>query len=92
MSLNLYIEVDGEELEVYQTPTSITKMCLAPDRKGRISKHRAVNAYFEYVRGLSDGVYESAEDIKEHRQTLEDHIAEVQAAIKNCEKFEVYVV
>jgi uncharacterized coiled-coil DUF342 family protein len=67
-------------------------MCLATDQKGRINKHRAVNAYCEYVRGLSNKVYESAEDAQEHRQHLEEHIAEVQAAIKNCKKFEVYTI
>ena len=94
MSMNLYIKVDGNTLSVYQTPTYITNMCLATDQKGRISKHRAVNAYCEYVRGKGSDTkfYKTAEEIEEHRQHLDEHIAEVQAAIKNCKKFEVYTV
>ena len=90
MSMNFCIEVDGSDLELIQTPTFVTKMCLATNRKGRVSKHRAVNAYAEYVRGLASGTYKSAKEAREHRESINEHIAYVQSAVKNAKKFEVY--
>ena len=89
MSLNLYIEVDGNELEIYQTPTYITKMCLAPNKQGKVSKTRAINAYIEYVRSKANGVYETAEEAKDARQKVNDHIDEVMSALAGAEKIEV---
>ena len=89
MSMNLHIEVDGEELEIYQTPTYITKMCLAPNKHGKVSKSRAINAYLEYVRSKANGVYETAEEAKEEKQKVNDHIDEVMSALAGAEKIEV---
>ena len=90
MSMNLHIEVDGKSLDLFQTPTFITNMCLAPNKDGKISKSRAINAYFEYVKSYANGVYDSAREAREERESLNEHIAEVQNAVNAAKKVEVF--
>ena len=92
MSMNLCIEVDGKRLDLFQTPTFITNMCLAPNKNGKISNSRAINAYIEYVRSTSSGVFESTKDVKEAKRKANDHIAEVQNAVNAAKKVEVFAV
>ena len=92
MSMNLYIEVDGAKVELYPTPTYITLMCLAPNNKGKISNSRAINAYLEYVRGTLNGLFDSAKEAEEARQKVNDHIAEVLAAVDAAKKVRVFAV
>ena len=92
MSMNLHIEVDGVELELYQTPTYITKMCLAPNRDGKVSKSRAVNTYLEYVNSTANGVHETAEEAKEERERVNKHITKVLTAVTTAKKVEVYAL
>ena len=90
MSMNLCIEVDGKSLDLFQTPTFITNMCLAPNNSGKVSNSRAINAYFEYVKSYATGVYESTREAKEEQERVNVHIAEVQNAVNAAKKVEVF--
>jgi len=54
MSINLHIAIDGEEIDVYQTPSHITYMCMMTQDgwtmrlKGKQAQ-RAVRSYLAWV-------------------------------------------
>lgn len=97
MSMNLYIEFDNQKIDVYQTPTHITYMCLMTDigrkfeMKGKEAK-RAVNCYIEYVGSLKNGMYHSEEEMKEYCDPINNHIRTVQLLLQSAKKIRVYTL
>lgn len=83
MSMNLMCD----ELELYQTPTHITYMCLVnksglvrPKVTGNKAK-RALQMYLRWVQSTIDGVWEDAGALQSARDALDDHVAEVEDTI-----------
>ena len=98
MSMNLYIRVDGKDLNVYQTPTHITYMCLV-DSNGKIKPEvygkkalRAIHTYLLWVDQKSDGVYEDAAHAKSAKNYVEEHKKYILDSISSFKKLEVYTI
>jgi hypothetical protein len=90
--MNLHIEFDGVDQEVYQTPTYITYMCLmgASGINSEVTSNkaiRAVNCYLEYVRGMSFG-----QEIKAYQQGKYAHIKAVTEALNKAKSVVVYAM
>ena len=98
MSMNLYIKVDGECLNVYQTPTHITYMCLVNSKneiKPSITGKKAlrvVYAYLYWVDSTSDGIYETIEDAQCQRSVVRKHREYILGALLEHKKLEVYTL
>ena len=96
--MNLHIEIDGEELSVWQTPTQITYMCLVqPDGsvaevvRGQKARH-AIYIYLQYVKYSLNGVWNDAKQLEDARQNVAEHLKEVEALLKTAKKLEVWVM
>lgn len=97
MSMNLYLRVDGKEVDLYQTPTHVTRMCLADgesfgykwDVKGKRAK-QAVTAYCHWVQSCSYGKYNSGEEAVDARKLVDQHIKGIIEEVKKGKKIEVY--
>lgn len=94
MGTNLYIDVDGRELEIWRTPTWVTYMCLIDHdgyraRTGK-SAISAMLRYREYIRGRLDGVWHP-EDLKEMRQYVHEQVRIINEAISTGKKFKAYM-
>ncbi len=96
MSMNLYMECDGESLSLRQTPTQITYTICVDDEgpvsflKGKKAK-RALRAYIEWVRYSSNGCWESSEALEEAINENTRHIEEMSRYL-NCKKLKVGVM
>lgn len=58
MSMNLCLTVDGKDIDLWQTPTYVTNMCLMTSKgvKRTVSgkkAERALQAYFEWCKDVS---------------------------------------
>lgn len=97
MSMNLYIKFDGQKIDVYQTPTHITYMCLMADTgrkfemRGKEAK-RAVNCYLEYVGGLMNRSYDSEEEMNDYCDPIREHIRNIQVLMQSAKKVEAYTL
>jgi hypothetical protein len=94
MSTNLHIEVDGRELEIEQTPTWVTYMCLVDHdgyrtRTGK-SAISAMLRYREYIRGRLNGDW-NPEDLKEMLQFIHEQVRIINEAISTGKKFKAYM-
>ena len=76
MSYNLHITVDGEELSLYQTPTYITRKCLALN-----DEEQAISCYLEYAKYIlyqcddTDGRTANKRILKRHTDYLTAKLA-----------------
>ena len=95
MSINLHCN----KVDLWQTPTYVTYMCLmtpkgVEDAKGAEAV-RALKCYVEWAGSLlphhayRGGSIEEQEN-NDFRERLNDHIAEINAAIKQPKTLEVY--
>lgn len=91
MSMNLNCNL----VELWQTPTSITYMCLETDQgflnevKGKQAK-AALARYIHWIKGSANGIYKSPKEADTARKYINDHIEEVNKVIKN-KKLKVYM-
>jgi len=82
VSLNLHCN----KIELHQTPTHITKMCLQTDdvilsqATGKAAV-RALRCYILWVASLSDGVFDTAKAAESVRKTMTSHIKEVEIVL-----------
>ncbi len=89
MSLNLTLH-DGEteeQVELWQTPTFITHMCLSGYVEGSEwildgGEEGARRRYLIWVASQCDGTWHSADDLNSMRERVKEHSAKVQA-VKN---------
>jgi hypothetical protein len=98
MSLNLYIEFDNQNIEIYQTPTYITCMCLMTDigtkseMTGKQAK-RAVNCYLQYVQSLiTSTVYLDHHSFTEYCRPINKHLKEIRLRLQSAKKIRVYLL
>ena len=98
MSMNLNLTVDGEHVNLFQTPTYVTNMCLV-DSKGKVHSgvkgveaKRAIHIYLRWVKDeLFNGrCYSSQEDLDEDEQSLSEHVDLILGGIKNGKVIVVY--
>ncbi len=82
MSMNLHAKTVSGSIELWQTPTQITyTICvdengIAGELKGKAAK-RAMQAYKQWVLGSLNGRWTSIKDIEEHKQSIKEHILEI---------------
>ena len=98
MSMNLYITVDGRELELYQTPSHITNMCMMgtdgevkSEVKGKKAQ-RAIACYLEYVNSMKSGAFKSQEDYEMAARCVNEHVGAVTNWTKGPSKVVVYML
>jgi hypothetical protein len=70
MSINLHCK----EMELWQTPTYITKMCYSSEQGGWKGIR---NRYIEWVKHHTDGVYDNEYDLEMMRERVKIHIEEL---------------
>jgi hypothetical protein len=80
MNLTLYDNDTGQDIELWQTPSYITWMCLSynPETKEPDGGHEGVRRrYIEWVKSHVNGVWKDVEEL--HHETLRtwDHIKEI---------------
>lgn len=79
MSINLTLH-DGEngpEINLWQTPSWVTWMCLSynPETQEPDGGHESVRRRYElWVRSHLDGVWEKSEDFEYEKGRIEDHL------------------
>jgi hypothetical protein len=94
MSMNLNATVDGEDLDLWQTPTQITNMiCVNHDGQiveltGKEAK-RALQSYCRWVEGSMNGVWD-ADKLKERMKEVREHVGYIQSLIKSGKRFRVW--
>lgn len=98
MSMNLTLEVDGRDIELWQTPTYITHMCLM-DSDGKystkttpIEARRAIWCYITWVESTTNGVWESSEALQEARDLVNSHRKEILLELKSFKTIEVSLI
>lgn len=83
MNLTLHDGEDGPNIELWQTPTWITWMCLSynPETKEPDGGHEGVRRrYNEWVRSLLNGVWKDTEEFEYERERVEEHLKLVNSA------------
>lgn len=92
MSMNLHLQVDGYKIDLWQTPTRITNMCLvdenfrvASEVKGKKAK-RAIAIYLTWVRGTLDGAWESEEELDTQQEIVFEHIDKIKTTVLEGKK------
>lgn len=77
MSMNLHCQ----EVELWQTPTHITKMCIETvTEDGKIIEDNwksILHKYTLWAQSTLDGVYSTEEEAKEAHEHLEEHIKDL---------------
>lgn len=99
MSMNLYFKANGHKIDLFQTPTHITYMCLmgtdGPKVKvtGAAAK-RAMYCYIEYLKGTLNGVVKATDmaDYNERRGRIMDEANRITSILETCTKFVAYTV
>jgi hypothetical protein len=82
MSINLTLHdgEDGPQIDLWQTPTWVTWVCLSYDPETEIpdGNHEGVRRrYIEWVKGHLDGVYPGVEELEWERERIHDHVEDV---------------
>jgi hypothetical protein len=98
MSMNLHARIDKHEIDLWQTPTQITYMCLIDNNGKKVSElkgkqaKRALAVYMAWVEGSINGAWESHEAMKDHEENIESHIAYLHSILKKAKRIYVYVL
>lgn len=93
MSMNLKCNL----VSLWQTPPYITNMCLFTLKEGGVScvtgkkARRALELYMIWARSTINGAWDSAGDLEMARETLKEHLAEIEDVI-NSNDLEVYEI
>lgn len=96
MSMNLHAKTCSGTIDLWQTPTYITRMCLmsASGQKNRVKGKRATRAlrcYIEYCRGTLDGSWSSSVDLQLRIESFREHKKFIDTII-NEKSLEVYMM
>lgn len=92
--MNLHARAGKETIDLWQTPTSITRMCLMSSKgirvtaKGKAAR-RALRIYLEWVRGTLDGAWTSTEALEDMKESVQWHTEYVSRYLDNPD-LEVY--
>lgn len=96
--MNLTLKVNGRNIELWQTPTYITYMCLM----GSDGKHsdkteieeakRAIYCYLTWVKSTANGVWGNHEDYLYAREQLNNHVKEILDELKSAKTIEVSLI
>ena len=96
--MNLKCLLSGVHVNLRQTPTQISYMCIVqpdgslPDElTGKKARH-ALQIYCKWVEGSLNGVHSKFEDIKMTRQLVYEEIGRIQDIIKSKKRLEVWVM
>ena len=83
MSMNLNCNL----VDLLQTPTSVTKMCVATpdgytmeDLTG-YEAQRALQAYISWVQGRLDGLWNSTEELEAEEVFVKEHVDKVKSVL-----------
>lgn len=94
MSMNLHCN----QIELRQTPTQITYMCMVqPDGSvsseltGKKAKH-ALHIYSEWVKGGLNGVWKDLEDLKLARVLVNEEMVKINKVLESKTKLKVYIL
>jgi hypothetical protein len=83
MSMNLHLSEgeEGPEINLWQTPTHITDMCLSYDSTGKPDGGMAgvMRRYVVWVRNHTNGVWSSKKDFTAMRERVDDHLEAIRA-------------
>ena len=83
MSKNLHLTEgeEGPEINLWQTPTFITEMCLSYDSTGQPDGGMTgvMRRYQIWVWSQTNGVWNSTEEFEEMRARVQTHIEQIQA-------------
>jgi len=94
MSMNLHATCNGKPIELYQTPTYITRMVLVSSEgavaslKGKKAR-RALNSYIEWVLDPGYLVFNSNAEHMDWLEICNHHIEEVRKFL-DCPDLEVF--
>lgn len=85
MNLTLHNGENGPQIELYQTPTWVTWMCLSynPETQKPDGGHESVRRRYElWVRSSLDGVWKNSEDFDYQKERIEKHLKVVNSVKK----------
>lgn len=98
MSNNLHCELGGMEINLLQTPSQITNMCMVQINgniqstlSGDKAKH-ALQIYCQWVLGKSNGVYKNKEEADWARKMANEEVDKIQDLFKSKKTLEVYIM
>jgi len=98
MSMNLTLKIDGREIDLWQTPTYITYMCLM-DSDGKYSTKtepeeakRAIWCYITWVESTTNGAWNSSEALQKARDQVNSHRKEILLELKSFKTIEVSLI
>ena len=96
--MNLTLEVNGRDVELWQTPTYITYMCLM-DADGKCSTKtelleakRAIYCYLTWINSTTNGVWASSQEHEAARANVNRHVKEVLQELKSAKTIEVSLI
>ena len=96
--MNLNCRLGGERIDLRQTPTQISYMCVVqpngdvPGEVTGVKAKHALQIYCKWVEGSLNGSWNSAEDLEHARMCAADEIERIQKVIKSRKKLEVWVM
>ena len=87
MSINLNISSNLGKLDIYQTPTYVSYMCVVDgkgDLKSRQGKKalRSIQIYLQWVESIKNETFANEEDAKARRDSVNEHINTVKEWIE----------
>jgi len=97
MSDNLCAKCGKDVINLWQTPTQITRIILVDDRggikmlKGKNAR-RALMAYREWVRYSRNGSWESMDALNEYTEAVNEHIWYIDQILDSFKPLEVYTI
>ena len=87
MSVNLTAKTQNGTIELWQTPSWVTRACLIDSygdvktRRGPTARH-ALQIYLLWVSSLMEGVWHDAEAFENQKEITRDHVAAVRDRIR----------
>lgn len=89
--MNLNIRVDGNFINIWQTPTQISYTILPDGYAKGVKAKEAIIRYCKWVEGSTNGKWSSREELREHVEMCKEHLATMQSLLESGKKFEVHV-
>ena len=98
MSMNLHLKINGQEYDLWQTPTSITYMCMVNDEgkyefglEGQKAK-RSLQIYKVWVESSRNGVWTDDAAYEFQKDRVKYHLKPIIKALKEDEEIELYIM
>lgn len=94
MSMNLHCN----RMELRQTPTQITFMCMVqrngrvPDKVTGAKAKQALRVYSQWVRFSINGAWKEIDEYLEAKDRVDKELKEINKVIKSRKKLEVYIL